>query len=198
MVNRDKQIAQFIDAINKNAIKECKRIEKSTKKLYTGEAEKLEKSAKMQMQEKIAYAKAELETEFNKNVASSYSSCRAKTAKRRTALTNEVFEKAKNGLIEFTNSDGYIDFLAESLKEIYGYVGEKLSVGVKVGDRDKVLLAADKAGVPCEAHEDQSIVLGGVRVECDDMKKIFDDTLDSRLEDQKEWFFANSGFKINE
>lgn len=198
MVNRDKQIAQFIDAINKNAIKECKRIEKATKRLYTGEAEKLEKSAKVQMQDKIAYAKAELETEFNKKVALSYSSCRAKTAQRRTALTDEVFEKAKAGLIEFTKGEEYIDFLAKSLKTIYGYVESKLEVFVKPQDREKALLAANSVGVPCEVNDDTTIVLGGIKVKCDEMNKIFDDTLDSRLEDQKEWFFANSNFKINE
>lgn len=198
MVNRDKQIAQFIDAINKNAIKECKRIEKATKKLYTGEAEKLQKSADEQMKEKIAYAKTELETQFNKNIAESYSNCRAKIAQKRTGLTQEVFEKAKAKLIGFTNSDGYIGFLSSSLKEIYGYVGGTLNAFVKPSDKEKILLAAEKAGVPCEAKEDGAIKIGGVRVESEEMKKIFDDTLDSRLEDQKEWFFANSDFKISE
>lgn len=198
MVNREKQIAQFIDAINKNAIKECKRIEKATKKLYTGEAEKLQKSVEVQIQERIAYAKAELETEFNKNVATSYSNCRAKTAQRRTELTEKVFEKAKAKLIDFTNSDEYLDFLAKSLKEIYEYVGEKLEVCVKPEDTDKVIKAAEKCGVPCEIKADMTIKLGGVKVESEKMLKIFDDTLDSRLEDQREWFFANSNFKISE
>ena len=198
MVNRDKQIAQFIDAINKNAIKECKRIEKATKKLYTGEAEKLQKSADEQMKEKVAYAKAELETQFNKNIAESYSKCRAKTALKRTELTEQVFEKAQAKLVDFTNSDKYIDLLAGSLKEIYAYVKGNLNAFVKPGDKDKVLLAAEKAGVHCIANEDASIKIGGVRVESEEMNKIFDDTLDSRLEDQKEWFFANSDFKISE
>ena len=120
MINRDKQIAQFIDAINKNAIKECKKIEKATKKLYTGEAEKLQKSAEEQMQEKINYAKAEIETLFNKSVSQSYSECRAKAAEKRTELTNNVFKKAEEKLISFTNSEEYIPFLSNSLKEIYG------------------------------------------------------------------------------
>ena len=198
MINRDKQIAQFIDAINKNAIKECKKIEKATKKLYTGEAEKLQKSAEEQMQEKINYAKAEIETLFNNSVSQSYSECRAKAAEKRTELTNNVFKKAEEKLISFTNSEEYIPFLSNSLKEIYGYVKNKMNVAVKVGDKDKVLLAAEKAGVPCEVTEEKDIKLGGVRVDSAEMHKIFDDTLDSRLEDQKEWFFANSNFRISE
>ncbi len=198
MVNKDKQIAQFIDAINKNAIKECKRIEKATKKLYTGEAEKLQKSAEAQIQDRIAYAKTELEIEFNKNVASSYSDCRAKVAQKRTQLTQNVFEKAEKKLVEFSNSDEYIDFLAKSLKEIYSYVGEELSVSVKPEDIDKVLKASEKCGVPCKANADTTIKLGGIKSESEKLNKIFDDTLDSRLEDQREWFFANSNFKISE
>lgn len=198
MTNKDKQIAQFIDAINKNAIKECKRIEKATKKLYTGEAEKLEKSAKAQVKDRISYAKTEIETEFNKSVASSYSNCRAEISKRRTELTDEVFEKAEAGLIEFTKKDEYIDFLSRSLKSIYNYVGGTLKVFVKPDDHQKALTASDKVGIPCEVNDDPTIFLGGIRVECDEMKKIFDDTLDSRLEDQKEWFLSNSNFKIND
>lgn len=198
MINRDKQVAQFIDAINKNALKECKRIEKDTKKLYTGEAEKLQKSAGVLVQERVAYAKTEIETQFNKNVASSYSLCRAKIAQKRKELTDEVFEKATRKLIEFSKSEEYVDFLAESLKEIYAFINEKFTASVKPGDEEALSKAAKKAGIECDSVSDSSIKIGGIKVECTHLNKVFDDTLDSRLDDQKEWFYANSGFVIGD
>lgn len=198
MVNRDKQVAQFIDAINKNALKECKRIEKDTKRLYTGEADKLQKSADVLVQERIAYAKAEIETRFNKNVAQSYSQCRAKLAQKRSELTGEVFEKATARLVEFTKEDEYIDFLAESLKNIFSFVNGKFTASVKPEDKEKLLKAKEKAGIDCDFAADDSIKIGGIKAVCTEINKIFDDTLDSRLEDQKEWFFANSDFVIGE
>ncbi len=198
MVNRDKQVAQFIDAINKNALKECKRIEKDTKKLYTGEADKLQKSADVLVQERIAYAKGEIETRFNKKVAVSYSECRMKVAERRSELTNEVFKKATDKLIDFTKSEEYVDFLSKSLKDIFAFIGEKFTVNVKSSDEQAILKAIKKSGIECEVVFDESIKIGGVKVECTKLNKIFDDTLDTRLEDQKEWFFANSDFTVKD
>lgn len=198
MVNRDKQVAQFIDAINKNALKECKRIEKDTKKLYTGQADKLQRSAELLVKERVDYAKTEIETRFNKNVAQSYSRCRARVAERRAEITNEVFEKATKELVEFTKGEEYVDFLAKSLKAVFAFVNGKFTASVKPGDEKALLKAAEKAGIECDAKADTAIKIGGIKVECLALGKIFDDTLDSRLEDQKEWFFANSGFTISE
>ena len=45
MLNQDEQIALFVEAINKDAEKLCKKIDKETKQLYASEVEKLRRKA---------------------------------------------------------------------------------------------------------------------------------------------------------
>ena len=50
--------------------------------------------------------------------------------------------------------------------------------------------------LPCEVKADDSIVIGGIRGSNLEMGLVADETMDSKLEAQYEWFFANSGLTI--
>ena len=50
--------------------------------------------------------------------------------------------------------------------------------------------------LPCEVKADDSIFIGGIRGSNAEMGLVADETLDSKLEAQYEWFFANSGLSV--
>lgn len=197
MLNQDEQIAQFVDAINENAQKICKQFDKEAKKLYATEIEKIQSSVREQMKKRVSYSKNEIETRFNKELAMGKSQARQSLCNKRQEITESVFEEVKEKIKNFTKEEEYLSFLESSLKTIYSYIDAKANVYANEMDGAKVRTAAENLGIDCNIITDNSILLGGVRVECESCGKVFDDTLDCRLEEQKDWFYANSNLPIN-
>ena len=51
-------------------------------------------------------------------------------------------------------------------------------------------------GAPCRVEPDEEIHLGGIRAQNLTMGLVADDTLDTLLEDQQEWFEETSGLMV--
>lgn len=196
MLSQDEQIALFVDAINQNALKMRREIEKDTKKLFSEQVQKLEESAKAEMENKLAYAENEIMTAFNRKAAADKALYRSELCSRREELTNGVFEKAQAILEDFSKSEDYPDFLIKSIEKIKTYLSEFV-LFVKADDTETVKAAAEKAGVSCQIKEDANIKVGGVRAESLSEGKIIDDTLDERLFEQREWFLSHTAGELN-
>lgn len=196
MLSQDEQVAKFVEAINNNAQKMCRTIEKETLKYYTAEAEKLEKQAKKLVKSRVEYSENEINQLFNKNIAAYKSDLRLALIKKRENLVSEVFESVKEKLCSFTESDGYILFLQKSLTEMLKYSDGDLTVFARSADTEKVKAACERANINCVIEEDNSILLGGIKGRNKSADKIFDDTLDERINEQKEHFLLESGLII--
>lgn len=196
MLSQDEQIALFVDAINKNALKMRRETEKETKKLYIEETQKLEERAKREMEEKLSYAEKTLFTEFNKKAACDRAKYRSELYKRREELSKEIFEKAKKMLLDFSKSESYYTFLVKSIRKISEYLHTDLVLKVKCGDKEKVCTAAKEANVICSVVEDSGIVIGGVIAESKAEGKTADDTLDERLFESWDYFISLTQGKL--
>ena len=196
MLSQDEQIAKFVEAINNNAQKMCRTIEKETLKYYTAEAEKLEKQAKKLVRSRVEYSENEINQLFNKNIASYKADLRLSLIKKRESLVDEVFESVKEKIRAFTETEEYILFLQNSLSQMLQYADGDLTVFVKSGDAQKVKTACDRLNVNCVIEADNTILLGGIRARNKEANKIFDDTLDERINEQKEYFLLESGLII--
>lgn len=197
MLSQEEQIALFVKSIDENAQKICKKIDKDAKKLYATEISKIQSSVKDEVQKKIEYAKEEVETSFNKELALAKSNARRMLCDKRQEITDCVFEEIKNQLLQFTLTDDYISFVEKSFDKITSYIQNDFIVYVKSSDEKKVKAVTEKMSLKCEIKTDDAISIGGIRVESLQCSKIFDDTLDCRLEEQKSWFYSNSNLSVN-
>lgn len=50
----------------------------------------------------------------------------------------------------------------------------------------------------CEVRADASIRIGGLKASCEAKGLLADDTLDSRLQDQRGWFLEHSGLTLEQ
>lgn len=196
MLSQDEQIALFVDAINKNALKMRRETEKETKKLYLEETQKLEERAKHEMKEKLSYSEKMLFAEFNKKAAYDRACYRAELYGIREELSNEIFKKAEKMLLDFSESESYYAFLLKSIRKISEYLHTDLVFKVKCGDKEKVCAAAKEANVICNVVEDSSIVIGGIFAESKAEGKTADDTLDERLLESKDYFISLTEGKL--
>ena len=124
-------------------------------------------------------------SEINNQISSELSRAETASKKRiflkRREIEDEVFAKAEKKLIEYTKTDKYISGLAKSAEKIG-----------KVLDADDVILYVKEKDMA------DDIKLGGITGLSRSLGRIADETLDSRLTEQHEWFCENSGLKVTE
>ena len=116
--------------------------------------------------------------------------------RERQALADKVFDEAKEKLLAFTQSEEYSDFLRRSLEEIKAHCGTALCV-ISVAPCDVEKRALIESVIPdAQITADNHILIGGLKANCPELGILMDDTLDARLEEQREWFIEHCGLKV--
>lgn len=117
--------------------------------------------------------------------------------KKRQQITKEVFEKAKTKLQEYTKTSAYQDKLISYAKECADFFKDS-TVEICLNKQD--MKYADKISSifkgEVSVKEVADILIGGLRVYCPSQQIAVDKTLDTKLEGQREWFYANASLQI--
>ena len=120
-----------------------------------------------------------------------------KLVEKREEYVNTIFTEVKNKLVEFVNSSNYLEYLTSHVKAVsdeYQMTDCVLCVrkeDLKYADDLKKAYA-----LPIEVEEGQQIQLGGFIIENKTTNVVVDESLDSNLEAQKDWFYKTSGLMI--
>lgn len=115
----------------------------------------------------------------------------------RAEMTESVFKKAEEKLIEFTKTTKYSELLNNYAKNISALFDGKSCV-IYINERDMVFADQIKTlfGGKAELCADKTIKIGGLKGYCEALSIVADETLDSKLNAQREWFFENSGLSV--
>ena len=115
----------------------------------------------------------------------------------RVNMTEEIFSLSAEKLTAYTKTDEYSSKLMESAEEIAQLFGGKDCV-LYLSDAD--MNRADKIKAlfngSADVKADRTIKIGGIKGFCESMGVIADDTLDSKLEAQREWFTENATLSV--
>lgn len=193
MINDEKKVSDFIKAINAEADAKCEEIKNETDSYIERELKTAKKAAKANAKTVAASELSKLGEQSN---ADSYKSrvCQIKEiVAKRAEITDKVFAKATKEIIEFTQSGEYGDFLEKSAKNILSAIGDDAVIYVKEDD-DKY---SSRLKAFCkDVKTDKSIIIGGCKGENTSASMSADDTLDSRIKEQREEFYSYSGLSI--
>ena len=195
-MTQDNKTSSFLKAINKYAQQQSDAILQEAEEFKKQEIEKATKEAITDaytlIQKNISVEKSKIVSEYAKLEQKS----RSELFIRRMQIVEEVFDKATNKLISFTRTDEYSNYIRRSANEISElFCGKSCIVYVKNDDADKADLI--KSIIQnCTIECDNSIVIGGIRCFCEELSMIADNTLDSKLSNQRQWFSENSDLKV--
>ena len=121
---------------------------------------------------------------------------RAGIVRTRFEITERVFAAAAERLKAFTETPDYADFLTESTQRMKKFCsGKAFTVYMRTAD----LIHADDVRAVSRAIDvktDDGIRLGGLRAVCAAAGIELDDTLDARLQAQRDWFYEHSGLTV--
>lgn len=197
MLNQEERAAKFFDAITKDAEERHEEMTRKTRETVESGLEKAKTKAHSQAQAKIERERMLKEQEFNRTVADERTQQRARLTDKRGAITDEVFGDAREKLTAFTESDGYADFLKKSAAGFAAVFPQRdVTVYVRPGDMRFADDIKNAFGRDCKVESSDEITIGGCRAGVVGGSTVADDTLDTRLEAQREWFLENSGMSV--
>lgn len=187
----------FLKAIEKYAAEQRSKIESEAEEFKSKELNKAEedglKEAYVLLQKKML----SINTSIARELSKAENASRKSTFAKRQEIEDKVFERAKEKLLEYAGTDKYIQKLLESTKT----VSEKLTaddVTLYVCERD--LKLKDKIisafGRKCDVQASNEIQIGGIMGISRTVGLLADETLDTKLQNQREWFCENSGLTI--
>lgn len=188
----------FLKAIKKYAKEQKSAMHGEVKQLKTERLKSAEDEAKRESQrlikEKLRDARGRRTAMFAKTVREGQS----KLFLERSAMVDEVFEQAAQKLVAFTAEDRYKEQLKESAKAIAELFEESDCV-LYLNERD--LGAAEELkgffSGSVQIQADSSIRIGGVRGYSESKRIIADETLDSKLKEQREWFVEHAALHVS-
>lgn len=190
--------SNFLKAIDKYAKEQQREIkakanEFKIKELQRAEAEVLRDSYHL-IQREMASMRKKIDGEVSKVEIEKK---RALLSKR-YEITENIFNEAKMKLIEFSKSKEYLNVLLKSVRKISEVFNDTDDTIFYVKKEDLAYEDDIKKEFPltCKVKKNKKIQIGGVLANSTKLGINIDETLDSKLENQREWFAENSNLSI--
>lgn len=196
-MEKNNKTDNFLKAINKYSKLERQQIQNDIETVREEELKKAEANGKKMAREYITKEYSAVKTAVTGQYAVKNLEAQGKVYQKREEITNSVFEKAFKKLKDFTSTPQYKDLLIKSAKEIADIFKENSCV-IFISENDNKFAQDIKAQFSGEVtvENDVAIKIGGIKGFCKDLKIVADNTLDSKLNSQKDWFTENSGLKV--
>lgn len=187
----------FLKAIKKHAEKQRQSIQNEVEHIKEQKIREAEKKGRLDSEKYISDKLEAKKNEETSKVAKLMQDGQKELFLMRSEMTESVFKKAEEKLIGFTQTDEYSRKLIESAKAISEVFGSK-DCTLSVSEKD--LSSADRISAlfsgKAEVTSDKSIKIGGIKGYCSELNIIADETLDSKLAAQREWFVENAGLSV--
>lgn len=197
MASIEERFAMIQKSVMDQAGAEAQKLLDQAKEYKESAMKKAEADVLQELYSRIQDEVAEIHTSATRSVSQKESKERQDLLLRREEITRSVFEQVKRRLLDFTKTPAYNDLMTEIAKELG--VRCPMEGTIVMLRREDYHLAAklgEYFGKNVRILADEAIHIGGIKVMNQSSGVFMDETLDSRLEDQKPWFYSHSGLTI--
>lgn len=194
MIQEQERAEKFFRAMQRDAERRRKEIAKQVDSYTAAETERVQVQAERAARHQVEYESRRIEAETNRRLAKAAGEASAALAACRAAITRDVMDRVAEKVQAFTHTPDYKSWLEASLKELSAALGGEITVFARPDDAAQVEALAKALGLGVQVQTDETIRLGGLRAASG--RRRADDTLDSRLAGQEDWFYQNAGLSI--
>ena len=115
---------------------------------------------------------------------------------KRKELNEAVFDEVKQRMLAYCESEAYKTMLLDKLDKLAEHAQEHAVLHMAKKDERYLKMLRDRYGHGCVGEVDASISIGGFLLACEDSGIVIDETFDTAIEEQRSWFYTNSGLFI--
>lgn len=189
----------FLKAIEKYAEEQRSKIQSEAEDFKEREISKAEDEGLKEAYVLIQKKMTDIRTRIASELSRAENASRKKTFTRRQEIEQQVFADAEKKIIAFTKDEKYLSRLQESVRKIAGVLtAEDVVLSVRKEDLRFESELKNAFGRACQVEASDEIRLGGVIGMSRSMGMLADETLDSKLDEQHDWFCESSGLRVTE
>lgn len=194
----DTKTGNFLNAIQKFADEQKYQIRSEVERFKAEELKKAEDEGIRDAHALIMQEMTAMRAGIAGELAKKEDEGRQKLYKRREEMVGEVFGKAKTKLLEYTKTEEYKAAVKADAKEAAEYFGgDTVVIYLKGDDMSLQSELSEIFGNNCSFKVASDITIGGLKAQCGSRGIVVDFTLDTKLENQKDWFLKNSNLKVS-
>ncbi len=185
---------RFRKAINSDAAARCDKIKQDVNDYIENEMKKTRRLARQNVRPVRSSEFDRLNEEINAELSESETKGIKKLVTRRSEIADTVFARAVEKIKAFVNGEGYHNFVMSSVSNIKAAIGDDAVIILRPDDKK---FEAEIKALGNEVKYDEFIKLGGCKGENLRTAMTADDTLDARLETEKQNFYSYSGLSLS-
>lgn len=198
MSQSEKKLDKFSSAVLKDAQEQRAKILAEIEEYRKSELEKAEEEILHDAYVMIQNEIASIKNKHSRKISLAELDGRRQQLILRDKLTEKVFDEAAVQITEFTKSDKYKQYMLDLVKKSCAQIPEgKIIISVKNDDLGLGGDLAAASGREAEVKADAAIQLGGLLVSNPENGIVVDETLDFKLNSQRDWFTSVSGLSIS-
>lgn len=196
-MSADTKTGNFLNAIQKFADEQKHLIRSEVEKFKAEELKKAEDEGIKDAHALIQKEMASMRTGIAGELARKEDEGKQQLYKRRSEMVDEVFQKAQKKLENYTKTEKYKTLLMQSAAEAAKYfANDEVTVYIKQDDMPLKSDIEKSFDNKCSVKAVSDICIGGLKAQCESRGIVVDFTLDTKLENQREWFLQNSKLKV--
>ncbi len=191
--NEDQLYRYFDKAIKKEAGKRIDQLRKEIDYLYAKEMKKIKEDLLLKKNLELNKALRELQVEYQDQINQIGVGFDEKLIKERMFMVNFIYQSVLIKLGDFIQTKEYDQLMTEKIKQLNDFVKNKKVVFNISENDERISKVIEKVMTSTfEIKVSHHIHLGGFLVEVPSDKIEIDETLDTRFNERKAWFYKNS------
>lgn len=197
MIDNDKKVNKFVEAITAYAQEQSRRIHDEVEAF---KAERLKQAEQQVLQESynlIHQEREDVNNQLKKEFSQREFTRRGELIRRRQEITDAVFDEVRQRLQAYTATPAYAESLRASLEKMQKILPAQGTV-YYLCEQDRKLEDSLRDLCPEGSRFDyvEDIRLGGIRGMNAQAGILADDTLDTKMEQQHDWFVRTVGLSV--
>jgi len=191
--NEDQLKRYFEKAIQRESDKQVEKLRKEINGIYSREIKKVKEDLAIKKQVQLSKAIRDVQVDYQDKINKIGVGYDEKLIKKRTEMTNYVFNHVEKKLVDFILKPEYEELMVSKTKELKTSIGDK-KVSFKIGLEDIKLekIIQKEFGLKSTIERTEDIHLGGFQALLFDDEIEIDETIDTKLNERKQWFYMNS------
>ena len=200
MQQQMEKLLHFTDAVMKTAVRESDELRKQLEETRTQALERVRDEAKEAARAYYDKEAARIRAEAGREISKHLMESKREIYLRRKEIGQEVFDKVRERIAQYTASPEYPEHLKELLLSALKQLPGATRVSLRLRQEDLPLgpeLAKAAAPVKVE-YEEGSFSLGGLAIRCPELGLRVDCSFDNRLEELSSHFAESFGLSLSD
>lgn len=198
MLSNQEKLLEFQKSIDRQLKGQIEKIDSEVTQYKEAQKQKLQEEASADCERLVQKQAAKIRLDYTTKHSRRYSELKKQMLLRRDEYVTKVFGEVRERLLSFTGSADYPQWLQRKLgsaTEGYRFSHPRVYLREQdLGQKEKI----EKLLPGCSVLPSGEITIGGFIIEDEGKSFIINESLDNTLQEQKEWFYSNSGLRLTQ